>query len=168
MKPALRYQHQEPPHDWSEIPQGPIIKQHINTALKAWWPKLFGYHMLKIGNLSCELDTAECAIKHQIGVGEHSHLAGVVADIDELPFGQHTVDVAILSHCLEFYPDPHHLIREADRVLIPDGYMIITGYNPYSFCGLAKPLHVRSERFPWSGRFFTPAPYQRLVALVGI
>lgn len=167
MKPALRYQHQAPPQSWQEIPHGQAIKSKVEEYLLNWWPKFFGYHMLKIGNLSCELDTSRCQINHQIGVAESANSAGVRADIDELPFVQHCVDVTILSHCLEFYPDPHHLVRECDRVLIPDGYIVITGFNPYSFCGMAKPLYFRSEKFPWSGRFFTPARIKDWLHLLG-
>lgn len=167
MKPALRYEHQAPPLGWQDITHGEEIKTKINQHLMSWWPKFFGYHLLKIGNLSCELDTSSCQIKHQIGVAEASALAGVTADIDELPFSQHSVDVTVLSHCLEFYPDPHHLIREADRVLIPDGHLVITGFNPYSFCGLVKPLLFRSEKFPWSGRFFSSARIKDWLHLLG-
>ncbi len=167
MKPALRYQQQEPPLTWQDIAHGEEMKQSINDHLTDWWPKFFGYHLLKVGNLSCELDTSTCQIKHQVGVAEQSLSAGVKADIDELPFSHHAVDVTILSHCLEFCPDPHHLIREAHRVLIPDGYLVISGFNPYSFCGLAKLLYFRSESFPWSGRFFTPARIKDWLHLLG-
>lgn len=167
MKPALRYQHQEPPFGWQDIAHGEEIKQNINSHLSQWWPKFFGYHLLKIGNLSCELDISGCQIKHQVGVAEQSNTAGVRADIDELPFSQHSVDLTILSHCLEFCPDPHHLIREAHRVLIPDGHLVISGFNPYSFCGLAKPFYFRSERYPWCGRFFTPARIKDWLHLLG-
>lgn len=167
MKPALRYQHQAPPHSWQDIAHGEEIRAKINDFLKQWWPKFFGYHLLKIGNLSCELDSTECAINHQVSVAETPECTGVIADIDELPFKQHCVDVTILSHCLEFYPDPHHLIRECDRVLIPDGYLVITGFNPYSFLGLAKPLYFRSDKYPWNGRFFTPARIKDWLNLLG-
>jgi SAM-dependent methyltransferase len=167
MKPALRYQQQVPPLSWQDITHGRKIKQDINDYLENWWPRFFGYHLLQVGNLSCELDVSACQIKHQVGVAEGSQLADVRADIDELPFAHHSVDTTILSHCLEFCPDPHHLIREAHRVLIPDGHLVISGFNPYSFCGLAKLLYSRSERYPWCGRFFTPARIKDWLHLLG-
>lgn len=167
MKPALRYQHQAPPLSWQDIAHGQQIKDKIDQHLLPWWPRLFGYHMLKVGNLSCALNTSACQIKHQVGVAESAISAGVLADIDELPFSQHSVDVALLSHCLEFCPDPHHLIREADRVLIPDGHLVISGFNPISFCGVAKLLHFNSQKFPWSGRFFSVARIKDWLHLLG-
>ena len=167
MKPALRYQHQAPPAKWQDFPLGEEIKNAIDGHLQLWWPKFFGYHLLKIGNLSCDLDSSTCQISHQVGVAESSDKAGVVADIDELPFFGHSVDAVVLSHCLEFFPDPHHLIREADRVLIPDGHLVITGFNPVSLCGLAKMAHFNSEKFPWCGRFFNAARIKDWLSLLG-
>ena len=78
---------------------------------------MFGYHMLKLGNLSGELNTSISTIKHQVCVAEPGPYTGVVADIDELPFYEHSVDACILSHCLEYHSDPHHILREAHRTL---------------------------------------------------
>lgn len=167
MKPALRYQHHAPPAKWQDFPLGEEIKNAIDGHLQLWWPKFFGYHLLKVGNLSCELDSSACQISHQVGVAESSDKAGVVADIDELPFFGHSVDAAVLSHCLEFFPDPHHLIREADRVLIPDGHLVITGFNPVSLCGMAKMAHFNSDKFPWCGRFFNASRIKDWLSLLG-
>ena len=123
--------------------------------------------MLKVGNLSCEIDSSACTINHQIGVAESSPFAGVQADIDELPFTQHCVDAALVSHCLEFCPDPHHLLREIDRVLIPDGHLLLTGFNPISLCGLAKLAYFNAESFPWSGRFFSASRIKDWLHLLG-
>jgi hypothetical protein len=29
------------------------------------------------------------------------------------------------------YQDPHRLLREVDRVLIDDGWLILSGFNPH-------------------------------------
>ena len=57
MKPALRYQHQAPPLGWQDIAHGQAIKNKIDEHLMNWWPRFFGYHLIKIGKLSCALDT---------------------------------------------------------------------------------------------------------------
>ena len=132
MKPALAYRQPHSPYSWQSLPNGDIIRQEIDRALLSWWPKFFGYHLLKIGALSGELDTSHCAIKHQVTLSEHKSVADIVAEIDDLPILEHSVDVCVLSHVLEFSLDPHHVIREANRVLIPNGYMVVTGFNPFS------------------------------------
>ena len=123
--------------------------------------------MLKLGNLSGELATSESPIKHQVCVAEQGLFTGVIADVDELPFYEHSVDACILSHCLEYHSDPHHILREAHRTLIPGGYIVITGFNPFSLCGLAQLLPFSRQKLPWTGRFFTPSRVKDWLNLLG-
>jgi hypothetical protein len=48
------------------------------------------------------------------------------------------------------------MLREVDRVLVDDGYIVITGFNPVSLVGCTSLLPWRKKYFPWSGRMFTP------------
>ena len=56
----------------------------------------------------------------------------ILADPSELPVASETIDVLILPHILEFESDPHQILREADRVLKPEGKIFILGLNPWS------------------------------------
>ncbi|HIQ39944.1 MAG TPA: methyltransferase domain-containing protein [Sulfurivirga caldicuralii] len=56
----------------------------------------------------------------------------VVADVDYLPFSRESVDAVVLPHTLEAVDDPYHLLRQVDRILVLDGHVIITGFNPNS------------------------------------
>lgn len=55
-----------------------------------------------------------------------------IAQWDALPIQSDGIDVAILQHGLEFNGSAHQILREMYRVIIPNGYLIITGFNPYS------------------------------------
>ncbi len=55
--------------------------------------------------------------------------------------------MAILAHQLDYSNDPHRLLREVDRVLINDGYLIITGFNVISFIGLASLMPWRKTTY---------------------
>lgn len=57
---------------------------------------------------------------------------------DELPFAAESIDLLILPHVLEFAADPHHILREVDRVLVPEGRLILTGFNPASLWGIRQ------------------------------
>jgi SAM-dependent methyltransferase len=170
MKPALGFRQPCFPQSWGKIPAGDRILSAIDIELTPWWPKFFGYHLLKIGALSSELNTVCSPIKHQVNVVANScenHNNDVVADIDDLPFLQHSVDVCVLSHALEFSLDPHHVVREANRVLIPNGYMVITGFNPFSAAGFNKLIPYRRKRFPWNERFFSANRVKDWLQLMG-
>ncbi|WP_448212127.1 methyltransferase domain-containing protein [Colwellia sp. MEBiC06753] len=167
MKSALAYREPSTPQQWQELPMGSTICQTINQAIAPWCSKFFGYHLLKIGALSSAIDCSQSPIKHQVNVSHCRELSSVIADIDDLPFIEHSVDVCILGHALEFTTDPHHVLREASRVLIPNGYMVITGYNPFSFAGLNKLMPYRRKQSPWREQFFTPMRVKDWLALMG-
>ena len=82
-------------------------------------------------------------------------------------FLEHSVDVCVLSHALEFSLDPHHVIREANRALIPNGYLILTGYNPFSLVGLNAFIPYRRQQSPWNERFFSAMRVKDWLHLMG-
>lgn len=63
-----------------------------------------------------------------------------IAHYDQLPLDDESVDVTILHHVLEFSPNPHQILKEAARVTIARGYVIIVGFNPLSFAGMWQPF----------------------------
>ncbi|WMN59774.1 methyltransferase domain-containing protein [Pseudoalteromonas xiamenensis] len=167
MKPALSFLQGPKPLDWRDFPHGDYIRCDIERKMAPWLPRMFGYHMLKLGSLSGQLDTSKSPIKHQVCVAPFGKHVGVYAEIDELPFAENSVDACILSQCLEYHSDPHHILREAHRTLIPGGYILISGFNPFSLTGLAHLLPFSSQKLPWSGRFFTPARVKDWLDLLG-
>jgi len=177
MKPALSFRQPHFPTSWNELPSGDVILSEINSQLAPWWPKFFGYHLLKIGALSGEIDSTNCAIKHQVTLFDNKKMDKIsgnffdqhslYAEIDDLPILEHSVDVCLLSHALEFTLDPHHVIREANRVLIPNGYLVITGYNPFSLVGLNKFIPYRRQQSPWKERFFSTMRIKDRLQLMG-
>lgn len=49
-----------------------------------------------------------------------------------LPFANQSIDLLLLPHILDFTPYSQEVLREAHRVLMPGGRLLITGFNPYS------------------------------------
>jgi SAM-dependent methyltransferase len=80
----------------------------------------------------------------------------LVARFDELPFASQSIDLLVLPHVLDFAQEPHRVLREADRVLMPEGQIIISGFNPASLWGTRH----------WMGRMglrpFLPASSQMI------
>ena len=167
MKPALATKQPHIPKSWSELPSGDVIVSEIDKILSLWWPKFFGYHLLKIGALSGFINSKNSAIKHQVLLSEPNDGGDVYSDIDDFPILEHSVDVCLLSHGLEFSIDPHHVVREANRVLIPNGYLIITGFNPFSLAGLNKLIPYRRNQHPWNERFFSTFRVKDWLHLMG-
>ena len=59
-------------------------------------------------------------------------------DFDALPFDSNSLDLVVLPHALELARDPHLALREVDRVLVPEGRVVIVGFNPASLWGLRQ------------------------------
>ncbi len=156
MKPARTLQHIDAPYSWAQLPNGKWIRQAIQTRFNEWHSKLFGYHLLKLGGLSGELDTTECAIYHQVCIDATNPAHTMVANFDALPFLEKSFDVCVLAHQLDFYSDPHQLLREIDRVMVDDGYLIISGCNPLSSLGIRGLFPWNRHDYPWSGQMFLP------------
>ena len=139
-------------------------------------PDIFGYHAMQLGvpqidalrenrmPLRCiALDgsagRAGGAGRALLGAGlDGRRELALLARFDDLPFASQSIDLLVLPHVLEFAEEPHRVLREADRVLVPEGQIVITGFNPASLWGARH----------WMGRLgarpFLP-PSSQLIAL---
>jgi SAM-dependent methyltransferase len=111
-------------------------------------PDIFGYHAMQLGTpqldalrenrmpLRCiALDgLPEQPVWTESGLSGRREVA-LVARFDELPFSSQSIDLLVLPHVLEFAAEPHRVLREIDRVLMPEGQLVITGFNPASLWG---------------------------------
>jgi len=82
--------------------------------------------------------------------------AQVAADPIQLPFDSQSLDLLALPHALETHNEPHRMLREVERVLRPEGQVVISGFNTLSLWRLRQALWRLGERF--SGKR-TPAPW---------
>jgi hypothetical protein len=68
---------------------------------------------------------------------------------------------------LEFCSDPHGVLREVDRTLVPEGHVIIIGFNPISFMGLRRLAARNRGSAPWRGRYYTAWRVRDWLQLLG-
>lgn len=66
------------------------------------------------------------------------HTLPVMAQPEALPFPKESMDLVILPHTLDFADSPHHALREAVRVLEPEGRLILSVFNPFSLWWLRQ------------------------------
>lgn len=79
-------------------------------------------------------------------------------DFDALPFPNQSIDLVVLPHGLELSRDPHETLREVERVLVPEGRVVIVGFNPASLWGLRQRAgHVRQRLHVSARPRFLPA-----------
>jgi SAM-dependent methyltransferase len=88
--------------------------------------------------------------------------ADIVTDFEALPFPENSLDLLVLPHSLELSPDPHATLREAERVLVPEGRLIVCCFNPLSLWGfkqkrshLYKKFNLGELYLPEAGEFIS-------------
>jgi len=132
-------------------------------------PDLFGYHVLQLGQAYSTPMIACSRIQHQlvIATGPACGGEGLSARAEALPIQAGSVDVLVLPHVLEFARSPHAVLREAERVLIPEGHLVVLGFNPWSLFGLWRLAAGWRGNMPWCGRFVGLARLRDWLALLG-
>jgi SAM-dependent methyltransferase len=91
----------------------------------------------------------------------------VVAASGSLPIATDSVDAVFLPHTLEFSADAHQVLRETERVLIPEGRVVVIGFNALSLWGARRLAGGGRGRVPWCGKFLTPYRIGDWLSLLG-
>lgn len=156
MKSAFHHKTPRYPQDWSELPRGEELQSVIGSVCNDLSQRIFGYHLVKLGALSSEIALPDCAIRHQV-CQTHSEQPSstLVSPSHTLPYIENSVDGFLLANELDFAQDPHEILREVDRVITANGYLIISGFNPYSLTGLARFLPYKRKSPLFQARFFS-------------
>ncbi len=141
-------------NDWLASPAGQYVMRWETEQLSRLVVDMFGYYALQLGFL--ELDALQAnRMPHRLRVSLGGMPAAsdaeaprrapdlLVAGFEELPLESQSVDLVVLPHQLEFSPAPHQILREADRVLRPEGRLVVVGMNPLSLWGLRQSLSSR-------------------------
>jgi SAM-dependent methyltransferase len=56
----------------------------------------------------------------------------IIARADELPVASESIDLLILPHLVEFEDNPQPVLKEAERILKPEGTAYLLVFNPWS------------------------------------
>lgn len=151
--------------EWLASPQGRYVAAWESARIDAVVADVFGFNALQLGMPECDFLRA-----NRIPLRQKAGEAGavdVLCDLAALPFSSHSTDLVILPHVLEFHADPHEVLREVERILIPEGQVVIVGFNPLSLWGLKRRYAVERDRFPWNGTYLSPLRLRDWLKLLG-
>ena len=101
-------------------------------ALQLGLPQLDGLHTNRMSHQWLALD--QWGQMHQ----GQARSPALFTDFCALPFPSSSLDLVVLPHALEYSADPHATLREVERVLVPEGRVVICGLNPLSLWGLRQ------------------------------
>ena len=162
--------------DWLKTPPGAYLLAWERARFDQAVSDIFGYHALQLG--LPELDALQAnRMPHQWlaqtsmpgrpvhppaqGYPVHGRKAdfissrrvALLADSAALPFPENSLDLVVLPHTLELGRDPHSALREVARVLVPEGRVVISGFNPVSLWGLRQRRDHFYRRFGYDELF---------------
>lgn len=150
--------------EWLLTPQGRYILEWEQTRFDQMVADIFGYNAVQIGLPQCDcLRANRMPLRF---VYDSTPPAALLGDAHHLPLAGSSVDLVVLPHTLEFADDPHQILREVERVLVPEGQVLISGFNPFSLWGIRRRLAGRDAAFPWCGQYFSVRRLKDLLQLL--
>jgi SAM-dependent methyltransferase len=126
--------------DWFEDPLGARVVREETALAQVALDDVFGFELLQVGSWG--------PTRHLLGGARTQHTTllapqrnpGVTlcAPMTSLPFAADSIDAILLPHTLELVQDPYAVLREAERVLVAEGCLMICGFNPFSGWGARR------------------------------
>ncbi|MBU0622630.1 MAG: class I SAM-dependent methyltransferase [Gammaproteobacteria bacterium] len=150
--------------EWFASEQGGYVLTREQDYFDRTVSDIFGFNAVQLG-LPEQAFLSNSRIPLRFSAGNQPGNA-VRLVCTELPFDSDSLDLVVMPHVLEFSENPHQTLREVERVLMPEGSLIISGFNPYSLWGMRRAL-LRKQGYPWSGKFITLTRLKDWLALLG-
>ncbi|MEQ1600765.1 MAG: methyltransferase domain-containing protein [Methylophilaceae bacterium] len=148
---------------WLATTIGAYLLEHEQVLFDEAVSDVFGFNALQIGML--EMDLLRNS-RMPFSCTADGHAGEVHCEVSQLPFLCNSIDLLLLPHALDFTHDPHQALREAERVLVPEGHLMLTGFNPISLWGLTR-LGCKHDCFPWNANFIPLLRIKDWLALLG-
>lgn len=141
--------------DWFDTPPGRYLLDWERVQFDQAVADIFGYHALQLGLPALDALRANRMPHRWLATGAPvrgreggpAPRAALLTDFSALPFPAASLDLVVLPHTLETHPDPHAALREVARVLVPEGRVVIAGFNPASLWGLRRRREHLLRRF---------------------
>jgi SAM-dependent methyltransferase len=152
--------------DWFATPLGSHL---LGCELKYFDRELadvFGFNAIQLGLPQYDFLRANRMPFHCVAGSQGPvHLR---SDLGALPIHTAAADLVVLPHTLEFSSTPHQVLREVARILMPEGHVVVSGFNPWSLWGMRRRGARAKGLAPWSGQFINLPRLKDWMALLGI
>jgi len=154
--------------DWLETPAGQYVlnwEQQKHDLLVA---DIFGFNAVQLSLPTHDfLRANRMPLRFRCDDGRYAGASEVRSDLHYLPFAANSIDLVVMPHTLEFDANPHQVLREVERVLVPEGHVIVTGFNPFSLWGARRKLSRRQALPPWRGAYLSVPRLKDWFSLLG-
>ena len=151
---------------WLDTPIGAYLLAQEQVLFDQRVGDIFGFNALQLGFLQADL-LRNSRIPYAIKASEtKGHL---FCETQQLPIATSAMDLVLLPHTLDFSVSPQQTLREVERVLVPEGHVVITGFNPISAWGLRRFVSKRcsSSSAIWHAHFLSSLRIKDWLNLLG-
>lgn len=154
--------------EWFYTPLGASLLEQEALSLRELLPPAYYARGLQLGAPEVDfLRRAEVRYRFRADLRPLTPPPELITRPDALPFGEKSLELIVLPHTLDFWPDPHAVLREVTQILAPEGCLAIAGFNPWSMWGGIRVLRKRPESGLWSAHFHRMGRMQDWLALLG-
>ena len=155
--------------DWYQSELGLRLLDELQSELEPVLSTSFGYYALHIGSISlAPRFRDQCRVRHYFTMTEVAGKADVQGKTHSLPIAADSVDLVVVVHGLTAAEDPHAILREANRILIPNGKLIIIDFNPMSAWGIRRLFQLFGRNAPWQGHYYSASRLRDWMRLLGL
>ena len=152
------------PQEWFKSPLGQYLLRLEYGYINPIVMDTFGFYAIQMGNFDIDfLDHSRIPNKFSL----NSNHADLMASNEALPFEEASVDLIIAPHILEQMAEPYELLKEIHRVLMPEGRLIISGFNPMSLWGIKRLLSFDID-YPWNTKFIPLSKIKEWLPIIGL
>lgn len=133
--------------DFLDTPQGRTLLDWESARYDEIVADTFGFSALQVGcsnintlkaNRISEQWLTDESFEKLDTLPPDTNFSPVQAESSWLPFDNDSMDLVTLPHTLDFSESPQQALREASRVLHPEGRLILTAFNPMSLWWLRQ------------------------------
>src|SRR3954452_16153706 len=135
---------------WFSTPQGAYVLGWELAQFDSAVDDVFGFRAVQVGLPGVDF-LRQNRIPFRFSLALEPG-AAVAADPLQLPIASQSVDLIILPHVLEFHHNPHDVLREAERILMPEGHIVISRFNSASLWRLKQLVSKRDAGAPWDAK----------------
>lgn len=145
-----------------ETPRGKLLRQLEEDYLQRAITVSCKQIILQIGGLGWENQFIDCSLYKNYTILDAKSLGSdearkIQAKSYNLPLQSDSVDMIILPHLLEFDANRFQTMREVERVLKPEGLLVVLNFNPWSLWVRYQYVWDKKMADTWRGHFISRA-----------
>jgi len=145
---------------WYQTPRGKLLKELEIDYLQRAITVSCQQTVLQIGGLGWENEFIDSSLYKKFVILDSKQLGDCTATKIQakaflLPLQSDSVDMILLPHLLEFDAYRFQTMREIERVLKPEGVVVIVNFNPWSLWVRYQFLWDKKMADSWRGHFIS-------------